>query len=448
VDGRTPTIALILILALGFAPAERKIRRIIEDRLYPERVRLQALLGEFLHGRRQSELGRGFWKELEGKLLAGIGAKRIYPVLLRGHNEAWCADECDLVPFEISEEFIALIGASGHPLLFDEIVASRKITLDRDLRDWLDARDVAVILPLSTQTELIGLLLLSSKTNGEDYTHEELRLLDSLAAQIAIVAENVELLEDKLEKQRLEEQLEIARHVQEGLLPKSLPRIQNLELAAKIRFCLDVAGDYYDVIPQENGSALLAVGDVSGKGVGPALLMANLQAALRAVKDIGRPFRDVMANINTHVHENTSPELFITLFVTLVEPESGKICFINAGHNAPILLRENGEVERLRTTGLLLGVVPEAEYREQTLQINTGDTVLMFTDGVTEAMNAMNEEFGEDRLIDLMRENRDLPVSQLLDKIEEQVRAFRGQRSFDDDFTLLAARVANDLRRQ
>ena len=157
-------------------------------------------------------------------------------------------------------------------------IASERVTVDEEIRRCFEKNKVAVILPLVTQSGPTGFLFLGHKLNEEDYTAEELDLLRSLAAQIALAAENLELLDERLEKQKLEEQLGVARQIQEGLLPRKMPETPGLVLAAKIRFCLNVAGDYYDVIPLEDGRTLLAIGDVAGKGVGAALLMSNLQA--------------------------------------------------------------------------------------------------------------------------------------------------------------------------
>jgi len=442
IESRTPTIAIILILAIGFAPAQRRFHRLIEDRFYPERVRLRTLLSEFLDQRQRSAIGRGFWEELEQKLLDGLGAKRIYPVILKGKPEAFSAECCEFAPFKVTDPLIDTLRSSNHPLPVDELLASNRIPFRDDQKNWFEERNAAVILPLSTSSELTGFLVLSDKKSGEDYTAEELSLLNTLAAQIAMVAENIELLEEKLEKERLEEQLEIARQVQEGLLPRDLPRIEGFEIAARIRFCLDVAGDYYDIAPMKNDRILLAVGDVAGKGVGPALLMANLQASLRTVKDTGLPLPRIMTTINELIVDNTSPELFITLFVAILEPESKKLCYVNAGHNEPILLRKDGSVDRLQGTGMVLGVTSESEYKSSTLELHDGDTLLMFTDGVSEAMNDSSEEFGEERIAEILKRSMDRSLDDILDLIESSVRDYRAGRTFADDFTLLVLRAS------
>jgi len=203
-----------------------------------------------------------------------------------------------------------------------------------------------------------------------------------------------------------------------------------------------VAGDYYDVLPLGDGKTLVAIGDVAGKGVGAALLMSNLQASLRAVKDVGISLPEVMQRINRLICENTPPDLFITLFVAIVDPDRGSAVYVNAGHNYPLLCRASGEVERLGEGGLILGIDPSAAYEEGNVSLDEGDALLMFTDGVSEAMNDEDEEFGDERIAGIMCAGKGAPLDETLEKIEGSVRAFSGRETFDDDFTLLAVAPA------
>jgi sigma-B regulation protein RsbU (phosphoserine phosphatase) len=317
------------------------------------------------------------------------------------------------------------------------------ISLSAGQKEWLTERKCALLLPLATKDELVGFLAVSCKANGEDFSSEELELLESFSAHIALAAENLKLMRERLEKQRLQEQISMARAVQEGLLPKDIPTIPGLEVSALIRFCMDVAGDYYDIITFDDGRVVFAIGDVAGKGIGPALLMANLQASLRTAAEMDIPLREAAAKINTLVYENTPPELFITFFFASVDPASGTIEYVNAGHNPPLLLGGGGRRKELCEGGLLLGVVPSASYRQGVAEFRPGDTLLMYTDGVSEAMNDLEEEFGENRIAGLAMANSDMKLSGMLQKIEEEVRSFQQSPDFRDDFTLLAVRQSS-----
>jgi serine phosphatase RsbU (regulator of sigma subunit) len=444
VSSRTPTLVLGILLALLFMPTQKKIRTKIEERIYPERVRLRELLRDFLASSMVRAEGSEFWKELEQKLAAGLSAERVYPVLRLEDQGIFAVGLVEPTPFSVRDEIVARMGDGDNPLLLDEVIASGRIVLSDEQKRWFLQRNCAVLLPLVTKSGLIGFLVISCKTNGEDFTAEELELLGNFSSQTALVAENLELLEDKIEKKKLEEQLRVARDIQVGLLPHEIPDVPGLEIHGLIRFCLDVAGDYYDIIRLRDGRVVLAVGDVAGKGVGPALLMANLQASLRTTQEVGVSLAESAEKINRLVFENTPSELFITFFMASVDPETGKMDYVNAGHNPPMLIRTDGRVTRLSTGGMLFGVSPDAVFGHGELDLHPGDTLLMYTDGVSEAMSPSEEEFGDDRIAEIAVENRSLPLPTLLSTIEHSVEEFHGSATYSDDFTLLAVRRNRD----
>ncbi|MBN1824796.1 MAG: SpoIIE family protein phosphatase [Candidatus Eisenbacteria bacterium] len=438
VVSRAPTLVVALGLAIGFAPAQRRIRREIADRLYPERNRLRALIRDFLRSPDSSADPDTFWRELTRKLAAGIAAREVAPLLEANGGDALILAG-EPTPFHRSDPSVREIGALDHPLFVDELIESGRFDLNEEQKRWLGERLGAVLLPLNAPSGRVGFLLLGPKRDGEDYTPEELSLLGSLAAQIGLAAENIRLLEEKVEKRKLEEQLQLARNIQEGLLPGRLPPTPGLHVAASIRFCLDVAGDYYDVIEMEDGRTLLAIGDVAGKGVGAALLMASLQASLRTASGVQTPLPDLIRKVNALVYRNTPPELFISLFTALFDPRTGNFSYVNAGHNYPLVVRKDGGVEGLVRSGLLLGVDPETEYEEGSTTLEPGDRVLMYTDGVNEAMDAGETEFGDLRVARIASESGGLPLRDVLGRLETEVFRHTGRTELEDDFTLLAA---------
>jgi sigma-B regulation protein RsbU (phosphoserine phosphatase) len=285
---------------------------------------------------------------------------------------------------------------------------------------------------------MVGFLGIGRKVNEEDYAPEELNVLGSLASQVALASENIRLLEENIAKRRLEEQMEIARKIQEGFLPRVLPDTPRLEVAAGSRFSLEVAGDYYDVITLEGGETVLAVGDVSGKGAGAALIMANLQASLRTAIRMGVPLSEAIARVNELIYNNTPSDQFITCFVGMYSPAEHKLTYVNAGHNAPIVARENGTIERLEATGLILGVLPVFVYDVRSIVLERGDVVLMFTDGVSEAMSKDEIEYGEDRIVEFARKYRRASTKELLNALERDVNEFFGRVPTEDDSTVVS----------
>jgi len=440
ISSQTPTLVLGLILALVFMPTQRRLRIKVEDHIYPEKRRLRELLRDFLASSMVRAEETSFWENLQDKLADGLAAERIYPVLRVENDGDFALQNREPVPFSTRDQLIERLMAREDTILIDEAVESGRIMLTEEQREWFENRKGAVILPLTVSSGLVGFLVISCKTNGEDFTSDELELLGSFSAQIAIVAENIQLLKERIEKQKLEEQLRVARSIQEGLLPREIPGVRGLEVEAMIRFCLDVAGDYYDIMGLDDGRLLLAVADVAGKGVGPALLMANLQASLRTTREMGISLAETASRMNALIYDNTPPELFITFFIACIDPAGGRFSYVNAGHNPPILMRSSGDTRSLSAGGLLFGVVRDAVYDQGMETLEPGDTILLFTDGVSEAMDASDEEYGTDRIERIMRSSMDLSLKELLTRIEKSVEEFHGSSRYSDDFTLMAVR--------
>ncbi|MBN2586652.1 MAG: SpoIIE family protein phosphatase [Candidatus Fermentibacteraceae bacterium] len=441
ISSQTPTLVLGLMLALAFLPTQRKLRIRVEDYFYPEKKRLRELLRDFLASSIVRTEETSFWEDLQDKLAYGLAAEKIYPVLRMEHDGDFTLQNREPVPFSIRDQLLEKLMSRDDTILIDEAVESGRILLTDEQKEWFECRKCAVILPLTVSSGLVGFLVISSKTNGEDFTSEELELLSSFSAQIALVAENIQLLRERIEKQKLEEQLSVAREIQEGLLPGEIPQVPGLEVRALIRFCLDVAGDYFDVMTLGDGRILVAVADVAGKGVGSALLMANLQASLRTTREMGATLSESASRINTLIFDNTPSDMFITFFAACFDPNERRMSYVNAGHNPPILLRKTGESRKLTGGGLLFGVVRETGYEEVQISFEKGDAVLLYTDGVSEAMDPSGEEFGEERIESILRENPEMDLQVLLERIEQRVEVFHGSSGYSDDFTLLAVRA-------
>ena len=443
ISSQTPILIFGIVLAFFFMSIQRKIRHKIEEYFYPERAKLRVMMRDFLSSSMARTESAKFWEELEEKLADGLSAEKIYPVLRVTGKEFFTVDLDEPAPFSPGDAFIRRLESKDNPLLFDEMIASGKISLSSEQKEWFIQRKSAILLPLVTTSGLLGFLVISTKTNGEDFTSEELELLESFSTQTALVAENLELLGERLEMEKLEEQLKVARNIQKGLLPGNIPSTPGIEMSALIRFCLDVAGDYYDIIPLEDGRVVLSIGDVSGKGVGAALLMANLQASMRTAQAMGASLSESAARINKLVYENTPSDMFITFFMICIDPVKKHLRYVNAGHNPPFLVENDGHETMLTKGGLLFGVVEDVHYEEGELSLQDGDMILMYTDGVSEAMDSNDEEFGEKQIAHIVARNRELPLDELLSLIEKEVSIYHGSCSYSDDFTLLAARIKN-----
>jgi sigma-B regulation protein RsbU (phosphoserine phosphatase) len=314
----------------------------------------------------------------------------------------------------------------------------RRIDPDSALAAW----GLEWMVPIWLSDGPRGVLLLGSRATGDPFEEQEIRFLEAAAQLAGIALENTYLFEAHLEKQRLEEELHIARRIQQGLLPRTIPDIPGCELAAYLHPVRPVGGDYYDVLPLEGGRFLLAVADVTGKGVPAALLMANLQAMLHVLAPIPMSLEEATARINRIICHNTDPGTFITFFWGILNPAERTLQYVNAGHVPPLLVRANGDIEELTTGGLLLGVMAETgAYESRTIQLRTGDTLLLYTDGLTETCDPQGNCYDEDRLRATLSRLRHVPASLLIEALLSDVRAFSGKEDFDDDLTLLVLRL-------
>ncbi|MCS6807266.1 MAG: SpoIIE family protein phosphatase [Bacteroidota bacterium] len=298
--------------------------------------------------------------------------------------------------------------------------------------------DCAVAVPMKTQNEVKGLLLVGPRMNGRPFTTEERNFLEALGGIAMIALENARLFHEELEKKRLEDELNLARTIQQGLLPQQLPTIAEFDIMGISISSKQIGGDYYDVISLGNDEWLLVIADVSGKGTPAALLMANIQAALRALAPINLPLSSLVNRINTLLVANTSADKFITLFCAKLNARNHTLTFCNAGHNPPLVRRANGTIERLSEGGLILGVMEAViPYEERTIFLDKGDILVCYTDGVSEALNEHYEEFTEQRLEAVLHTYSDQSAQTLISAVVEEVQRHAGKQPQSDDITML-----------
>jgi HAMP domain-containing protein len=244
----------------------------------------------------------------------------------------------------------------------------------------------------------------------------------------------------EIERQRIEDELALARRIQARLLPPVPPSIAGLELAGTSEPAREVGGDYFDYLPLEDGRVALVIADVSGKGVGAALLMSGFRASLLS-QDLSRtPLAEAVARLNQFLHRSVEPGKFVTAFLALLDGRSGRLVYCNAGHNAPLLVGTDGAVTRLETGGLILGILERSHYETGEAVLRPGERLVLFTDGVTEAADQSDEQWGEERLIELLRGAPQDPCAGVVARIVEEVRRFEGARGASDDVTLIVAR--------
>lgn len=314
-----------------------------------------------------------------------------------------------------------------------------------DDRKRFETLGTELLLPLAVKDRLLGFLSLGPKLSEEPYSATDVRLLESVAAQTGLALENSRLTEavatEVAQRERLNRELEIAREVQQRLFPQTGPQIENLDYAGKCRPASSVGGDYYDFVPMCDGRMGIAIGDISGKGIPAALLMASLQASLRGLAIANPPaLAALMTNLNRLIYDASPSNRYATFFYGVYNPKSREYLYVNGGHNPPMIFRGD-EVLRLEQGGPVVGLFGPAQYVQGAIQLEPGDTMVLFTDGVSEAMNAADEEFDELRLIDSVRSGANLNSDQLIDHIMHDCDKFVAGAPQHDDMTLVVVRV-------
>ena len=351
---------------------------------------------------------------------------------------------------------IGAVATSGLGEVIDDVsLDPRRAEVEAGLRSLICA-------PLKVGERIIGVIALGC-TEPLPYTAAELKLLTTLALQTATAIENARLFERtiqaarererlmalhqeaELARTKLEGELKLAARIQADLFPAELPAVTGYELAARNRPARRCGGDYYDALPiarlRDDEGLLLCVADVSGKGLPASLLMSNMQATLRALIARSTSLGEVAGEAGALLYACTSPEKYVTAALVELEPASGRVTFVGAGHLDNLLLRASGDVVHLSSTGPPLALLPPGPiYDEVRHVLDRGDALVLFSDGVTDAQNAEGEEFGEERLLDVWRSTPGLPATALIDRAFEAIDAFVGGAPQFDDITILVAR--------
>jgi len=330
--------------------------------------------------------------------------------------------------------------------VIDEVVTNGKSVLTSDAQADPRFMGGTVVLqgvrsvlavPLGVGENVFGIIYADSPIAEGRFTEDHLKVLTTLASVAAIRVENARLAEEMLERERLERELQVASEIQQRFQPASAPIVNGYELQGISFPCYEIGGDYYDFIQRANGNLVVALGDVSGKGTAAALLMSSLHAAVHAqVEFYDTPVKTI-SSINRYLVESIPANRFVTLFYAELDPKAGTLIFLNAGHNPPLIVRADGKMEQLAAGGLPLGIMADADFREGRTNLQHGDVLVIYSDGVSEAVNQAGEEFGPTRLYEVVARNLDASAAGIRDRIESALTKFCQGTPAADDITLV-----------
>jgi serine phosphatase RsbU (regulator of sigma subunit) len=313
------------------------------------------------------------------------------------------------------------------------------------LATFLEEQRIRLVLPLKDANDLLGFLALSDKAAGYRYSSEDINLLGVLSNQMVTALTNARLYVDSLERLRLQEEVTMARQIQLGLLPSEPPTGEFFTMAAHSTPSRTVGGDFYDFIPISDHNIGVVIADASGKGMPAALMIAQIQAMVRSEVNNGSPIDAMLKNMNQQILRSSTAEKYATLFYGELDGQNGQFCYANAGHNYPILVRSDGQVELLKEGGPIIGALPFMEYTSCDVQLQPQDILFLFSDGLSEAMDTEEHEYGEERIRDLLLQNRNKEPQTIVDIILNDMRSHDPTYPPRDDTTIIAIKMNDPM---
>ncbi len=338
--------------------------------------------------------------------------------------------------FQISRSVVERVAREGQPILTSDAQADDRFSM-RESVMVLGLRSILCV-PLKVKDQVSGVVYVDNRLQIGIFTEADLELLTAIASSAAIAIENARLYQVAVEKGRLERELQMAREVQASLLPPETPQVPGWEFSARWQPAREVAGDYYDFIPLDGGQLGLLIADVSGKGMPAALFMACTRSVVRTSVGRARSPADAIAHANRLICVDAMSGMFVTLFYAQLNPATGEVTYVNAGHNPPLLYRaDQDQLTKLTRTGMALGVIADTPFEQRTLRLGSGDFILLYTDGVTDARDAHGQDFGMESLERVVLDHRRAPVVESMAGLEQEIGAFVGPTAPFDDIAIV-----------
>jgi serine phosphatase RsbU (regulator of sigma subunit)/pSer/pThr/pTyr-binding forkhead associated (FHA) protein len=338
----------------------------------------------------------------------------------------------------LSRTLVASVVEKRNGLLLMDTSAGSEVSLADSIR--LSGIKSVLAAPLENEGQVVGLIYVDCRMGHRSFEEADLRLLTSLANVAAAKIQNARLMADAAEKKQMDREFALAREIQQRLLPENPPDVAGYELYGSNIPSRQVSGDYFDFRARGDGKIYATIADVCGKGVGPALLMASLQASFHAWADENVPVSEMTGRLSEAISRRTGPDRFITFFLLLLDPATGEIEYTNAGHNPGLLRRQDGSVEELASHGLPLALFPGKPYGSSHLTVEPGEVVCLYTDGVTEANDPQGNEFGMKRLKDFLAAQTGLEVAEIDARLSRELETHASGEPFADDRTLVMIR--------
>jgi len=445
-QNQTLSLLALVVIAFVFDPLKRRIQDWVDKIFYLERQNYQKVLLEF--SRRlplQIDL-KQILNSVVTTLAGTMHIKKVGVVLLdKEHGNMFVGKDISDSILDLanktnfynylSEQKEAILTAN----ITDEWYENNEIAAQ--VRKIIDETGVELVIPIQFQDKLMGAINTGAKLSEKNYSQDDINLLMTVANQTAVAIENSLLYEKEKALSRVTEELKLAQDIQQRWLPKNPEELPGFDIAGKNIPAQLVGGDYYDFIPIEHGLMSICIGDVSGKGLTAAMLMANLHAIVRSQTVSNPTPSECVRQTNRLIFESSNDEMFITLFYGLLNIKEKSFAYTNGGHNLPLYLPFDKPLKRLDTEGLVIGVDKNAAYKMNKILFSRGDVLVLYTDGITEAFNEDEKLYGEDRLIEVVEKNRTLNSQTIIEKILADVKTYSGTAPVHDDMTIVVVKA-------
>lgn len=451
------TIALIIIVTFSFDFVNKKAKEFVDKQFYRERYNYRKSLLLFSEELPYLDNMRKVIEQLGNSVRETMGIDKLnvwfkdpdYYKILQGEYNLVKDNEILTYKGEIFDDaFTSIFKNSKEPKLLNDVYL-HELNLTREHKNIIKEENFVLSIPIYIKDNLIGAMNFGEKPSGKAYSEEDIDLLKTLSSQAAISFENSRLQQEKISKQKIEEELQIARKIQMGLLPQTINSIEGIEVSGFYNPATVIGGDFYDVIKLNENKMLVVVADVSGKGIPAALYMSKVQAMIQFAATIFPSPKEILIEVNKLIHQKIDKKSFITTVIALFDVEKMTVRICRAGHN-PVIYSTNGKFQLLKNKGMGLGLESdkffESHLEETEINISEDNLFIFYSDGLTEAMNKERLEFGTDKVLDIVKENRQNSCYSIQKELIDSVNTFRGNAEQNDDITLVITKIKSKSR--
>ena len=404
------SIFALVVIAFVFDPLKKRIQNIVDKIFYRERYDYQKTLLNFSKILHLKMNVNQIMNSVVNTISTSMHIDKIAGVILDEKNQYKCFSKN--IPDELcmySEEphgLLNFLNSKKQTINLNDFIDQKSYyTLSDEEIDKITRSGVQLIIPMIANDKVIGFINSGPKLSEKVYSEEDIELLNNVASQAAISVENARLLEQEKTLIEVQQEIKLASQIQAEWLPKSDPDILGFDIAWKTIPAKNVGGDYIDFINTDQDITAICIGDVSGKGLPAAMLMGYVQAILRSQSLTENDIKESIGTANKLVYENSSNDIFVTLFYSILDSKNKVLYYLNAGHNYPVLLSSYGDIKCLFEGGLPLGIENKTKYQTGQVDINKNDILIMYTDGISESFNQKYEQYGEERLMTVLKEN-------------------------------------------